>query len=90
MLRMNSTQPPPLLQRLCEAIKDGLDSYRCTYVVDADDGQRGVPLADMLTLPGDKDIKRGQDEIEMIADAMYHAIKPVLSAALRSTQGDES
>lgn len=74
-------QIEPLLQKLCDAIKGGLDSYRCTYIVDADDGQRGMPLADLLTLPGDKTIKRGEDEIEMIADAMYHVIKPVLLAA---------
>ena len=74
-----------LLQGMCDAIEQDLLSYRCTNIVDADDGQHGFPLTDLLTLPGDKDIKRGQDEIHMIVDSIYHAIKPLLSAALHST-----
>lgn len=79
---MTDEQIEPLLQSLCEAIKDELNDYRCTHIRDGEDGQRGYPLVDLLTLPGDKDIQRGYDEIEMIADAMYHAIKPALSRAL--------
>ena len=51
-----------------------LQSHRLSYIVENDDGD-GLPLVDILTPDGDKDISRGLQEIEYIVDAVYDWLK---------------
>jgi hypothetical protein len=51
-----------------DVVKKALLSYRCSYTVDQIDDISGLPLADMLTPPGDSDVSHGKAEIEALAD----------------------
>ena len=56
------------------AILEALQHYRCQHhQQDEDNG--GLPLADVLTIPGATDISTGNEEIQLIADEVFTAIE---------------
>jgi hypothetical protein len=63
-----------------EAIKKAVKEYRCQYTIN--DLDNGMPLVDMLTPPGDKDIVRGQLEVELLIDSIAGECSYALAQAI--------
>jgi hypothetical protein len=66
----------------CKLIEDALRSYRCTYTRIGDPHEEaGLPLVDMLTPPQDGTIKRGEEELALLAEHLFDALPPLAAPA---------
>lgn len=54
--------------KIARSIKDTIYGYRCQHTVD--EGGGGMALLDVLTPPGEKTIKLGQQEVELLIDSI--------------------
>ncbi len=61
------------------AISEALRNHRMLYTL-TDDGD-GLPLVDRLTPIGDRTIKRGNDELARLAEAIWEALPDSAAAA---------
>jgi cytochrome c-type biogenesis protein CcmH/NrfF len=62
-----------IAEAACNAAEQALSHYRCHRTIIEGDGD-GMPLVDKLTTPGASDISSGQEELEMLIDAVGGAI----------------
>jgi len=82
---MNDT----LTTRGTDEVLDILNSYRCQYTVDTV-FENGMDLVDLLTPPGDKDITRGKQELELLADAIASALHDAKAARIAKLEAELS
>lgn len=55
-------------------IYEALLEFQCRHTVQDDEGLDGMPLLDMLTPKGDKDVGRGFEELNKLADHIADAL----------------
>jgi hypothetical protein len=67
-------------------IEKALNEYRLQQTVLEDGG--GLPLVDALSPPGDDDIRRGKEEIELLTDSIIGELldNAAVDAAMKETQ----
>ena len=79
---MNTEQANRIIS---DAIEKAINEYRCQYTIN--DLDNGESLVDMLTPPGDKDISRGELEMELLIDRIQGDVLSALAIEEKGGKG---
>lgn len=79
--KMTVSEAEPDPDRACNAIEAALRTYRCKFTrCGGDPTDSGLPLVDMLTPASDSSIKRGEEELVLLAEHLYDNMPPFQAA----------